>query len=511
MKNSAIRFLYDTVRKYPDKVCVSDNREALSFGDLFSRASGLAEILRQGGGINQPILVYLPKGTGAVVSFAGILMSGNFYAPVDIKSPSKRIGAILDNLCPYRIVSTRQYGDALRELSVPDEKIVFLEDSEDKTSGQPLEALIATSREATGHIIDTDPCYVMHTSGSTGIPKGVVIPHRGVTDYIEWAIPCLGVDKHEIIGSQAPFYFDNSTLDIYLSWAAGATLDLIPDEMFLFPVRLIEYLEKQKITFVFFVPSVLVNISKMKLLGPDRLPALKKVIFAGEVMPAKHLACWQHNLPDKLYVNLYGPTEITVDCTYFIVERKYAPHESLPIGFPCHNSGILILNDADRPAGVGEQGELCVRGSSLALGYWNDPEKTDQVFMQNPLQEHYADRIYRTGDLVYRNERGEIIYLGRKDSQIKHMGNRIELGEIETAAMSIGCVDNCCVLYNEKKQEITLFYEGSGEVPVSDLRGALIRILPNYMVPRKVHYLPEKLPINPNSKIDRKALENVFL
>lgn len=507
MRNSVINFLYDSVRKYPDKHCVADDQEALSFRQLFSRASSLAEILIQGDKVNQPVLVYLPKTTSAIVSFAAILMSGNFYAPVDLKSPKKRLQSILENLRPYRVISTRQYQDDLQGLSVQQEKTIFMEDVPSENDGLSIDEIITKNRTTTDEIIDMDPCYVMHTSGSTGIPKGVVIPHRGVIDYIEWAIPCLKVDENEIIGNQAPLYFDNSTLDIYLSWAAGAKLYLIPESLFIFPAKLIKYLEKNKINFFFFVPSVLVNIAKLNLLSPDRLPALKKVIFAGEIMPTKHLAYWQENLPDRLCVNLYGPTEITVDCTYFIVERKYEPHESLPIGFPCHNSGILILNGKDSLTEVGEQGELCVRGSSLALGYWNDDEKTKQVFMQNPLQKNYFDQIYRTGDIVYKNERGEIIFVGRKDSQIKHMGNRIELGEIETAAMTIPEIDNCCAIYNERKQEITLFYEGKDEISVGEFRKSIANILPSYMIPRKIKPL-ESLPMNPSGKIDRRALLN---
>jgi len=507
MRNSTITFLYETVKKFPEKPCVADDQEVLSFSQVFAKATSLAEILKQGEKINQPVLVYLPKAAQAIVSFAGILMSGNFYAPVDLKSPKKRLRNILDNLTPYRIVSTRQYQKDLEELAVPQEKIVFLEDVPPFDNKVSIKEMIAKSHTVTEKIIDTDPCYVMHTSGSTGIPKGVVVPHRGIIDYIDWAIQCLKVDEHEIIGNQAPLYFDNSTLDIYLNWATGAELHLIPENLFVFPAKLIEYLEKHNISFFFFVPSVLVNIAKLNLLSPDRLPALKKAVFAGEVMPTKHLAYWQENLPDRLYVNLYGPTEITVDCTYFIVHRKYEPHESLPIGFPCHNSGILILTDKDSLAGVGEQAELCVRGSSLALGYWNDEEKTKEVFVQNPLHNNYTDLIYRTGDIVYQNERGEIIFVGRKDSQIKHMGNRIELGEIETEVMTMPYIDSCCVLYNQDKQEITLFYEGKDAIPVSEFRKSLADILPRYMIPRKIVHL-DSLPINPSGKIDRRALLN---
>ena len=226
-------------------------------------------------------------------------------------------------------------------------------------------------------------------------------------------------------------------------------------------------------------------------------------------MPTKHLACWQKNLPDKMYVNLYGPTEITVDCTYFIVDRIYESTESLPVGYPCLNSGILILNEADEPAGIGEKGELCVRGSSLALGYWNNGEKSSEVFEQNPLQTHFFDRIYRTGDIVYKNEKGQIIYVGRRDSQIKHLGYRIELGEIETAALALTDVTKCCVLYNEQKKEITLFYEGNCEIPAGEFRKLLANVLPGYMNPREFHFM-EMLPLNPTGKVDRRALKNDF-
>jgi len=507
MKNSVINFLYDTVRKYPDKTCVVDERESLTFKQLFLRAYRLSEALKLSNKINQPIVVYLPKNAMAIVSFAGVLMSGNFYVPIDLKSPQKRLQNIIEHLCPWRVVSLRRYREDLKELLIQEDKIIFLEDILSCNDDYSIEKVIENSRKITNRIIDMDPCYVIHTSGSTGVPKGAVISHRGVIDYIEWAIQTLKVNENEIIGNQSPLFFDNSTLDIYLCWATGAELHIISEELFIFPIKLIEYLEKYKISFIFFVPSVLVNIAKMKLLSPMRLPKLKKVIFAGEVMPTKHLTYWQENLPDRLYINLYGPTEITVDCTYFIVDRKYEPYENLPIGFPCNNSDILILNEKNLPAEVGEQGELCVRGSSLALGYWNDDAKTEQVFTQNPLQKNYFDRIYRTGDIVYKNERGEIIFVGRKDSQIKHMGYRIELGEVESAIMALHKADKCCVLYNEQKQEIAAFYEAKEEIAISEFNRNLVKLLPKYMLPRKFYYL-EKLPINPNGKIDRKVLQD---
>jgi acyl-coenzyme A synthetase/AMP-(fatty) acid ligase len=193
-----------------------------------------------------------------------------------------------------------------------------------------------------------------------------------------------------------------------------------------------------------------------------------------------------------------------------VVDRKYSPDERLPIGFSCHNSGILILNENNESASLNELGELCVRGSSLALGYWNDAEKTKEVFCQNPLQTHYFDRIYRTGDVVYKNERDEIIFAGRKDSQIKYMGHRIELGEIEAAAITIPQIDNSCALYNDERQEIVLCYEGEKEIPPGELSNLLRQSLPKYMVPKKFCYY-KKLPISTNQKIDRAILKNEIL
>lgn len=204
-------------------------------------------------------------------------------------------------------------------------------------------------------------------------------------------------------------------------------------------------------------------------------------------------------------MNLYGPIEITVDCTYFVVDREMRDDEPLPIGFPCRNTDVLVLNEENQPCAVNEPGELCIRGTSLALGYWNNPEQTTRAFVQNPLNPHYPELIYRTGDIVLRNETGELMFRGRRDFQIKHLGYRIELAEIELACSSIESIRNVCVLYNTDRKEITLFYEAPPEVTPAAIRGKLAVILPKYMIPTTFHRLDE-MPRNPNGKIDRLAL-----
>jgi len=250
---------------------------------------------------------------------------------------------------------------------------------------------------------------------------------------------------------------------------------------------------------------VLTSVAHFRALDTEELPALRKVLFAGEVMPTRTLRYWRRKYPQALFSNLYGPTEITVDCTYYIVEREFADDEPLPIGFPCRNTSILILNEQNQPAASGEIGELCVRGSSLALGYWNDPAKTASAFSQNPLNTHYPERIYRTGDLVYVNTEAEIIFVGRRDSQVKHYGYRIELGEIETAVLAIPEIGNACVLYNSAAKAITLVYEAKGPTSPALIRQALSKRLAKYMLPTSFHQLDD-LPLNPNGKIDRTLL-----
>ena len=244
----------------------------------------------------------------------------------------------------------------------------------------------------------------------------------------------------------------------------------------------------------------------MDLLRKIALPELRTVWFAGEVFPTKQFNYWKNCLPEVKFVNLYGPIEITLDCTYFIVEREIKEDEPIPIGFPCRNSDILILNDKNEIATLKEEGELCVRGTSLAMGYYNNPEKTSAAFVQNPLNNSYPEIIYRTGDIVFKNEIGEIIFKGRKDSMVKHMGYRIELGEIEHVIInSLKLVENGCIVYNHNKKEITLFYESQSNISIADMKKAISNVFPKYMIPTVFHQM-DILPRNTNGKIDRLQL-----
>jgi len=490
-------------RQCPGKIGVVDQDRSYTFGELERYSKQCAALLiGRANVIKQPIAVYLPKGAAAILADLGIAYSGNIYANLDTKSPPLRLQGVLDQLGPALAITSRDLAPALAAAGLPPEKLFYIEDA---IGGEAAYDSAFLWRRLE-RVIDTDPLAIIHTSGSTGIPKGVALNHRSTIDFMDWCFDRFPFDGSERIGSLTQFYFDIYTSELILCLAKGATLVVIPDQFAVFPARLVQFLAQQSISFIFWVPSMMVNISSLGLLDHADLSALRTVFFAGEVFPMKHLNRWRRALPAARFVNLYGPIEITVDCTYFEVERDFNEDQMLPIGFPCRNTDILILNEKNELCRTGERGELCVRGSSLAMGYWNDPVKTAQAFVQNPLNAHYPELIYRTGDQVCQNERGEIMFLGRQDCQIKHLGHRIDLSEIEYQVVAHEGIVNACVLYNESKKQITLFYQtNGGDLPPEAIRRRLAQIFPKYMLPTAFHQLQE-LPRNPNGKIDRRGL-----
>lgn len=486
----------------PGKVALVDGDARHTFAELALRAKNFAAaIIARSEALNRPVAVFLPKGALTVFADLGILYSGNCYANLDIKSPPERLKAILNNLGAELVITSAQFAPALIEAGVVPAQLMLAEqvDAEVPRWDQGLlDARLA-------QVIDTDPLCIIHTSGSTGIPKGVALNHKSTIDFMDWAFDRLSLGGEETIGSLSPFYFDIYTLELWYCLAKGATLVLLPEQYAAFPARLLEYMARESVSFIFWVPTVMVNIANQDLLEKIPQPCLRKVLFAGEVFPTKPLNHWRRKLPQAMFVNLYGPIEITVDCTYFIVDRDMADDEKLPIGFPCRNTDVLIIHEDNRPARVNEHGELCIRGSSLALGYWNNPERTAQAFVQNPLHSHYPELVYRTGDLVYRNERGEIMFVGRKDYQIKHQGYRIELGEIEHAALQVAGLRHACVVYDAPNKDIVLYFESELDIAAGEIRRQLGQHIPKYMLPTVIRRV-EQMPRNPNGKIDRLAL-----
>lgn len=503
MKNSVLPWLDETAKRLPNKLALQDISGNITYQEYRSKSLAIAYKIVElnKGEMKKPVVVYLEKGKEVLVSFMGVAYSGCFYSPIDTEMPPSRVDKILEVLKPEIVITTNKLKTNFEKFNFYGSYIIYEEticSEEDETAVKPY----------TEKIVDTDLLYVLFTSGSTGVPKGVSICHRSVIDYTDWVTETFNITQKDTFGNQAPFYFDNSILDIYSCMKTGATLNIIPKKLFFQPVPLLEYIKYNKINTIFWVPSALIVVSKLKAFrNVDLSDTLKRVLFCGEVMPNKQLNIWRKFLPNVTYANLYGPTEITDACTYYIVDREFSDDEPLPIGIPMSNTDILVLNDEDKLVTDDEVGELCVRGTSLAMGYYNNPEKTRSAFVQNPLNKAVPEIIYRTGDLVRYNEYREIIYISRKDFQIKHLGHRIELGEIETAISSLEEVTLNCCLYDEKNQKIVLFVDA--QVDRDYIKERIEKLVPEYMIPGKVIYL-ENMPINANGKIDRIKLKELM-
>ena len=443
--------------------------------------------------------VFLNKSIESVCADLAIIYSGNFYMNLDVKYPAERLKNILDLINPCALITNNQHLKNISDVLPADIQVINLDEVDFTVPVNESDIFACLDG-----LIDTDPLCIINTSGSTGTPKGVVLNHKSFIDFTEWSLKTFNFTDDEVIGSLSPLVFDIYSFELCLLMAKSSTIVVIPEHLSAFPASILKLLEAHNVTFLFWVPTIMVNIANMDLLSSLLLPALKTVWFAGEVFPTKQFNYWHRMLPQTLFANLYGPIEITLDCTYFIVNREIRDDEPIPIGFPCRNTDILILNeDNELVTKPGAEGELCVRGTSLAMGYYNNPEKTAAAFVQNPLNTSYPEIIYRTGDIVILNERGEIVFKGRKDTLIKHMGYRTELGEIEHIIINkLKLVKNGCIVYNFAQKEITLFYESSEEISPAEFRKRIGQELPKYMLPTAYHRLDE-LQRNTNGKIDR--------
>lgn len=529
MKN-VIEMLTCSAERFPDNTAFADPEKSITFAELNDMTGRIATLFLKGEvscplQAEQGVGFYMEKNVDAVCAMLGAVRAGGFYSFIDVRQPDDRAGSVLSVLQPAIIITDEANKDALKRLVTAHINAASSRALSDPHFGKdprsdaiPQMILISDLiklaencdidegllQMAADMSYDRMPLYVNFTSGSTGTPKGVAVGHASVIEFIGEFTRVFGINESDVLANQAPFDFDVSVKDIYSGLLTGARVQLIPRDYFSNPTVLMDYLADNGVTTLIWAVSAMCFVSIMNGLE-YRLPdKIKRIMFSGEIMPVKHLNKWRSFLPDATYVNLYGPTEITCNCTYHILDHEFENDEPIPIGTPFSNEKVFLLDERDCVVmDTDTEGEICVGGSCLALGYYRDREKTDSVFVQNPANKRFYERIYRTGDLGKYDKDGNLIYTSRKDFQIKHMGQRIELGEIEAAAMAYDGVTRACCIYDTKKKRIMLFYTGEGEK--KEVTSALQQKLPQYMVPGRTVQLDE-MPLNKNGKIDRSAL-----
>ena len=503
MLTNVLDYLDRSVSVYPEKVALSDSKNEATYAEFGAKSDAIGSaIIERSGTKNSPVVVFIDRNIESVISFMGIAKSGNFYVPIDRQLPVKRVELIVETLQPKAAIIWDKDNRILDEISFSGERILY----EDAILHQVNPDALKTVRDKA---IDTDPLYAIFTSGSTGVPKGVLVCHRSVIDLIENFAETFDFDDTRVFGNQAPFDFDVSVKDIYSCIRNGGSMHVIPKLFFSFPAKLIACINERKINTIIWATSALRIIENLNALEKTLPETLKTIMFSGEVMPNKVLNYWRNKLPDVNYVNLYGPTEITCNCLYYKVDRPFNDEDALPIGVPFKNTDILLLDGDNLITEAGVKGEICVRGTSLAHGYYNNPEKTAEAFCQNPLNKAYPELIYRTGDLAKYGEDGLIYFVSRKDYQIKHMGHRIELSEVEIAINSLPYIDAGCCIYDKPNEQIVLFYQSANECE-RDIMKDGTKLLPKYMMPNRFIHFTE-LPMTKNAKIDRVKLAEEFL
>lgn len=501
--------LEQTAEKYEDRVAVSDVNQELTWKELVKKAQVIGAELSEKVQPGNPVPVLLEKSSETLAVMLGIVYAGCFYVPVNPINPTERLRKIMEKLEPEVIISDEKGKEQLAAVGVGFEEKVIGPETLLPTTGTDLsEEQRSKLEQIQGQWKETDALYGIFTSGSTGTPKAIVVSHGAVSRFVRHFTEIFEITSEDVIGNQAPFDFDVSVKDIYSSIMTGAQLVLIPKEYFSTPPRLLDYLCDKKVTNLTWAVSALTLVSALKGLNYRVPESVKRVMFSGEAMPPKQLRIWQEKLPEAKFVNLYGPTEITCNCTYFPIERQYEDSEKIPAGkaFPGRRV-ILVDEEGKQVTEPGVQGEICSAGESLANGYYKEPEQTAEKFVLYPV-DGTEQRMYRTGDLGSYDEEGNIVFAGRKDFQIKHMGYRIEPGEIEAAIGALSEIHACVCIYLETTDEILLFYQG--KIKQEALSAAASGKLPAYMRPNKFIRI-RQVPYNSNGKVDRKLLKKNYL
>jgi len=509
----------------PESTALVYRDELFSYGALEDASNRLARLLKGAGcSRGDRVGLLMPRTPWAIVAMLGVLKADAIYVPMDPASPAARQARVLEVSDCSCMLAAGLVGENIRGALAAANlarrpTIGWL----DEGSPANVEAAF-TLRDLDAHPAtppayansDGDVAHILFTSGSTGLPKGVMITHANVSHFIRWAKGYFGTAPADRVSQHPPLHFDLSTFDIFGTLSAGAELHLVPPELNLLPPKLAEFMREAKLTQWFSVPSVLNLMAKFDVVRHGDFPSLRRVLWCGETLPTPTLIYWMRRLPHARFTNLYGPTEATIASSHYTVARCPSDErEAIPIGDACGGEELLILDERLRPAAAGEIGDLYIRGVGLSPGYWRDLERTRAAFIPCPGGSGPQDRIYKTGDLARRGADGLTYFLGRADTQIKSRGYRIELGEIEAALHSLpGLRESAVVAIPSDGFEgwlICCAYapETASVVSSAGLRASLSALLPGYMLPNR-WMRHDALPKNDNGKIDRPRLKNAF-
>ncbi|HEY1975422.1 MAG TPA: amino acid adenylation domain-containing protein [Candidatus Baltobacteraceae bacterium] len=512
-------YRYNAGSAFAEQVAKAPARPALkmaggssvSYGDLNTLANRIAGVFRRRG-VNRHDVVGIvhTKTPSSYAAMLAALKIGAAYVNLDDQNPPARLERIFSTARP-KVVCAEALSAPMHQ-AVTHAGISVLEWSGE---GVPSELSSAGTAEPDdcGDVTGADPAYIMYTSGSTGVPKGACMTHANVLNFGAWCGSRFGIGPDDVLTNVNPMYFDNSVFDFYGAMLNGASIAPVTRETLANPADALSQVEEAGCTIWFSVPSLLIYLSTVKLLSPNRLPAIRSFVFGGEGYPKPELAKLFKTYGQRAkLINVYGPTECTCICSAWDVrpEDLANPDGLVTLGPVTENFSMLVL-DEERGVSPGEIGELCLLGPQVGLGYVNDPERTASAFVRSPLNNRWYEKMYRTGDLVRLSTDGRSLdFVGRKDNQIKHMGYRIELEEIESALNRITGVTQSAVVQKagRREQKILVAYVAA-EKPLAEdrLRSELQDLLPPYMIPQRFE-IREALPKNSNGKVDRVALRN---
>lgn len=500
-------YLEETAKRFPNKVAFADEKSSITWSELLDTAKRWSIIIRENFPLETAVPVMTIKSVDAIKIFFTIIYAGGFYSYFENTLPESRLQSMLETLGAETIIIEKRFQKKLDSFEKP-VRYLCIEDFPGMIGDRERDFFNKYEKILTKGMIDTDLVYANFTSGSTGTPKAVVVNHRSIVDFIVPFTDITGITSEDVLANQAPFDFDVSIKDIFSAVFTGATCQLVPKAYFSMPSKLLDFLVERKVTSICWAVSAVCIISMLKGFDYKVPKDIKKVMFSGEVMPPKQLAIWRENLPDATYINLYGPTEITCNCTYHIINSDDDPSVPPPIGNEFPNERVFLLDEDDRLiewTSKSKTGEICVTGTCVTDGYYNS-ERTKEVFVQNPIQKARLERVYRTGDLGHYDRGGILFYDGRRDTQIKHMGHRIELGEIDTQLGKHPDIERAVSIFFDDK--IIAFYLSDKEIPSKDLVNLIKKDLPQFMVPSTFKKI-DTLPLTKNGKVDRRALEDL--